>query len=130
PSPQPLLSSHSGALAPPFLVLHSLQFLEVALSEPGLGVPQSLIVGDVDGTPRERCGSEWGRMEAQTPGMGAGAEPGYWDSQSWDIGIARAGILGQPELGYWDSHTQDTGTARAGILGQPDPAQRRELAHG
>ncbi|XP_071312754.1 class I histocompatibility antigen, F10 alpha chain-like [Agelaius tricolor] len=71
-------------------VLHSLQCLEVALSEPGPGVPQSLIVGDVDGTPWERWGSEWGRMEPQRAGMGARAELGYWDSQSRDSGIAWA----------------------------------------
>ncbi|RLV61846.1 hypothetical protein DV515_00019973 [Chloebia gouldiae] len=73
---------------------HSLQFLEVALSEPGPGIPQSLIVGDIDGTPCKRCGSERGRMEPQTPGMGSGAELGHWDSQSQDIGIARVGTLG------------------------------------
>nr|XP_054509120.1 zinc finger protein ZFP2-like [Agelaius phoeniceus] len=66
------------------MVLHSLQCLEVALSEPGPGVPQSLIVGDVDGTPWERWGSERGRMEPQRAGMGARAELGYWDSQSRD----------------------------------------------
>uniref|UniRef100_A0A674G9Q5 Uncharacterized protein n=1 Tax=Taeniopygia guttata TaxID=59729 RepID=A0A674G9Q5_TAEGU len=60
-----------------------LPFLEVVLSEPGPGVPQSLIVGDVDGTPCERCGSERGRMEAQTPGMGAGAEGAGNPEGSW-----------------------------------------------
>nr|XP_041569063.1 class I histocompatibility antigen, F10 alpha chain-like [Taeniopygia guttata] len=109
----PWIPKLSAPSAPPNLcvppVFHSLQFLEVALSEPGPGVPQSLIVGDVDGTPCERCGSERGRMEAQTPGMGAGAELGYWDSQSWDIGIARAppvqqSVHGSHQYGYegWD----------------------------
>ncbi|XP_039944593.1 major histocompatibility complex class I-related gene protein-like [Hirundo rustica] len=39
-------------------ILHSLQYLELALSEPSPGVPQSLIVGDVDGTPYKHCDSE------------------------------------------------------------------------
>nr|XP_054509113.1 hydrocephalus-inducing protein homolog [Agelaius phoeniceus] len=46
-------------------MVRAAQCLEVALSEPGPGVPQSLIVGDVDGTPWERWGSERGRMEPQ-----------------------------------------------------------------
>ncbi|OWK49414.1 hypothetical protein RLOC_00002806 [Lonchura striata] len=77
--------SLSTPSAPPNLhvppVLHSRHFLEVALSEPSLRVPQSLIVGDVHGSPCEHCGSKQGRMEPQTLGMGAGAELGHWDSQ-------------------------------------------------
>ncbi|XP_064496430.1 class I histocompatibility antigen, F10 alpha chain-like isoform X2 [Pseudopipra pipra] len=63
-------------------VLHSLRFLSVAMSEPGLGVPQYVAVGYLDRTPFQRYDSERGRAEPQTPWMAAGAEPGYWDGQT------------------------------------------------
>ncbi|NXP22857.1 HMR1 protein, partial [Scytalopus superciliaris] len=59
----------------------SLQYLEVAVSEPGPGIPQFVSVGSVDGIPITRYDSEQGRMEPQTPWMAAGAEPGFWDGQ-------------------------------------------------
>ncbi|NWI06219.1 HA1F protein, partial [Tichodroma muraria] len=73
-------------------VLFSLRYLHVALSEPGPGFSQFLPVGSLDGIPFQRRDSERGRAEPQTPGMAAGAEPGYRDRQSRDIGIGRAGI--------------------------------------
>ncbi|XP_039244140.1 class I histocompatibility antigen, F10 alpha chain-like [Pipra filicauda] len=63
-------------------VLHSLRFLSVTMSEPGLGVPQYVAVGYLDGIPFQRYDSERGRAEPQTPWMAAGAEPGYWDGQT------------------------------------------------
>ncbi|RLV83677.1 hypothetical protein DV515_00016421 [Chloebia gouldiae] len=184
PSPQPLLSSHSGALAPPFLgtrfpghpipalplcqlfmsplslvcgppwipklsllassvppdlhvppVLHSLQFLEVVVSEPSPGVPHAVAASGAGWSHRQQG---WGRELSWDIGIARAGilgqpelehwdsqswdigipELGYWDSQSRDIGIARARILGQLELGYWDSQSRDIGIARARILGQ------------
>ncbi|XP_068856251.1 class I histocompatibility antigen, F10 alpha chain-like isoform X1 [Aphelocoma coerulescens] len=60
-------------------VLHSLRYLDVAVSEPGPGVPQFVSVGFLDGIPFERYSSERGRVEPLTPWMEKGAEPGYWD---------------------------------------------------
>ncbi|NWU14685.1 1A04 protein, partial [Cephalopterus ornatus] len=60
----------------------SLRFLTVAMSEPGLGVPQYVAVGYLDGTPFQRYDSERGRVEPQTPWMAAGAEPEYWDTET------------------------------------------------
>ncbi|NWU87896.1 HA1F protein, partial [Onychorhynchus coronatus] len=60
-------------------VLHSLRYLEVAVSEPGPGIPQFVALGYVDGIPIMRYDSERRRTEPQTPWMEAGAEPGYWD---------------------------------------------------
>ncbi|XP_058713467.1 class I histocompatibility antigen, F10 alpha chain-like isoform X1 [Poecile atricapillus] len=63
-------------------VLHSLRYLDVAVSEPSPGVPQYMILGFVDGIPFTRYDSERGRMEPQTRWMEDGAEPGYWESQT------------------------------------------------
>ncbi|XP_066064133.1 class I histocompatibility antigen, F10 alpha chain-like isoform X2 [Chamaea fasciata] len=61
-------------------VLHSLRYLQVAVSEPGPGVPQFMSVGFVDGIPITRYDSERGRAEPLTQWMKDGAEQGYWDS--------------------------------------------------
>ncbi|NXU94216.1 HMR1 protein, partial [Xiphorhynchus elegans] len=63
-------------------VLHSLRYLEVAVSEPSPGVPQLMVVGSMDGIPITRYDSERGRMEPQTPWMATGAEPGFWDTET------------------------------------------------
>ncbi|NXF14264.1 HA1F protein, partial [Smithornis capensis] len=63
-------------------VLHSLRYLKVAVSEPSPGVPQFMQLGFVDGIPFVRYDSERGRLEPQVPWMAAGAEPGYWDTQT------------------------------------------------
>ncbi|XP_064495253.1 class I histocompatibility antigen, F10 alpha chain-like [Pseudopipra pipra] len=60
-------------------VLHSMRYLDVAVTEPSPGIPQFLSMGYVDGIPITRYDSERGRKEPQTPWMAAGAEPGYWD---------------------------------------------------
>uniref|UniRef100_A0A8C3QXD1 Ig-like domain-containing protein n=1 Tax=Cyanoderma ruficeps TaxID=181631 RepID=A0A8C3QXD1_9PASS len=66
--------------APP--VLHSLRSLVVAVSEPGLGIPQFMEMGFVDGIPVMRYDSERGRAEPLTQWMKDGAELGYWDGQT------------------------------------------------
>ncbi|XP_027562892.1 class I histocompatibility antigen, F10 alpha chain-like, partial [Neopelma chrysocephalum] len=63
-------------------VLHSLRYLDVAVSEPSPGIPQYLSMGYVDGIPFNRYDTERGRTEPLTPWMAAGAEPGYWDGQT------------------------------------------------
>ncbi|NWI98126.1 HMR1 protein, partial [Pitta sordida] len=60
----------------------SLRYQYVAVSEPIPGVPQFMSMGFVDGIPIDRYDSERGRDEPQTPWMAAGAEPGYWDTQT------------------------------------------------
>ncbi|NXU11755.1 1A04 protein, partial [Pardalotus punctatus] len=60
----------------------SLHYLQVAVSEPSLGVPQFMSVGYVDGIPFVRYNSERGRLEPLTPWMKDGAEPGYWDRET------------------------------------------------
>ncbi|NWV06877.1 HA1F protein, partial [Ptilonorhynchus violaceus] len=60
----------------------SLRYLQVAVSEPGPGVPQFMEMGYLDGIPFVRYDSERGRMEPLTPWMAAGAAPGYWDSET------------------------------------------------
>ncbi|XP_057244306.1 H-2 class I histocompatibility antigen, Q9 alpha chain-like, partial [Malurus melanocephalus] len=60
-------------------VLHSLCYRSVAVSEPGPGVPQFMVMGYLDGIPFERYDSERGRMEPLTPWMKNGPETGYWD---------------------------------------------------
>ncbi|NWU05827.1 HA1F protein, partial [Cephalopterus ornatus] len=64
-------------------VVHSLRYLRVVVSEPGPGLPRYVGVGFVDGTPFARCDSERGRVEPQTLWVEAGAEPGYWDTETW-----------------------------------------------
>ncbi|XP_027487219.1 class I histocompatibility antigen, F10 alpha chain-like isoform X1 [Corapipo altera] len=60
-------------------VLHSLRYLQVAVTESSPGIPQYLSMGYVDGIPITRYDSERGRKEPLTPWMAAGAEPGFWD---------------------------------------------------
>ncbi|XP_064496068.1 class I histocompatibility antigen, F10 alpha chain-like isoform X2 [Pseudopipra pipra] len=64
-------------------VLHSLRYLRVVVSEPGQGLPQYVAVAFVDGIPFARYDSERGRVEPRTLWMAAGAEPGYWDTETW-----------------------------------------------
>ncbi|XP_032533245.1 class I histocompatibility antigen, F10 alpha chain-like isoform X5 [Chiroxiphia lanceolata] len=73
-----LLRTPAGAAE----VVHSLRYLRVAVSEPGPGLPRYVAVASVDGTPFVRYDSERGRLEPQTLWMAAGAEPGYWDTES------------------------------------------------
>ncbi|NXU92493.1 HMR1 protein, partial [Xiphorhynchus elegans] len=63
-------------------VLHSLRYLDVAVSAPSPGVPQFMSMGFLDGIPITRYDSERGRVEPQTPWMAAGAEPGFWDAET------------------------------------------------
>ncbi|XP_077645130.1 class I histocompatibility antigen, F10 alpha chain-like isoform X2 [Lonchura striata] len=67
-------------------VLHSLHYLDVAVSEPSPGVPQYMEIGFVDGIPFTRYDSERGRAEPLTQWIKDGAEPGYWDRQT-QIGV-------------------------------------------
>ncbi|NXY12431.1 HA1F protein, partial [Pteruthius melanotis] len=63
-------------------VLHSLRYLNVAVSEPGPGVPQFLSMGFLDGIPFTRYDSERGRAVPLTPWMEVEPEPGYWDRET------------------------------------------------
>ncbi|KAM4879886.1 class I histocompatibility antigen, F10 alpha chain-like isoform 1-T1 [Sylvia borin] len=63
-------------------VLHSLRYLNMAVSEPSPGIPQYMDIGFVDGIPFARYDSERGRVEPLTQWMEDGAEPGYWDGQT------------------------------------------------
>ncbi|XP_005534562.1 PREDICTED: class I histocompatibility antigen, F10 alpha chain-like [Pseudopodoces humilis] len=63
-------------------VLHSLRYLDVAVSEPSPGIPQYMELGFVDGIPFTRYDSERGRKVPLTQWMEEGAEPGYWESQT------------------------------------------------
>uniref|UniRef100_A0A8C3R701 Ig-like domain-containing protein n=1 Tax=Cyanoderma ruficeps TaxID=181631 RepID=A0A8C3R701_9PASS len=71
-----------GVLCGVSVVLHSLRYLQVSVSEPSPGVPQFMSIGFLDGIPFLRYDSERGRMEPLTEWMKDGAEPGYWDSQT------------------------------------------------
>ncbi|XP_027591032.1 class I histocompatibility antigen, F10 alpha chain-like isoform X1 [Pipra filicauda] len=73
-----LLRTPAGATE----VVHSLRYLRVVVSEPGPGLPRYVAVASVDGTPFVRYDSERGRLEPQTLWMAAGAEPGYWDTET------------------------------------------------
>uniref|UniRef100_A0A8C3QPE2 Ig-like domain-containing protein n=1 Tax=Cyanoderma ruficeps TaxID=181631 RepID=A0A8C3QPE2_9PASS len=64
------------------LVLHSLRYLDVAVSEPSLGVPQFMEVGFVDGVRFVRYDSEWGRLEPLTQWVKEAADPEYWDRET------------------------------------------------
>ncbi|XP_051627725.1 class I histocompatibility antigen, F10 alpha chain-like isoform X2 [Manacus candei] len=64
-------------------VLHSLRYLRVVVSEPSPGLPQYVGVGYVDEIPFASYSSERGRVEPRTLWMAAGAEPGYWDTETW-----------------------------------------------
>ncbi|KAJ7415734.1 Class I histocompatibility antigen, F10 alpha chain [Willisornis vidua] len=63
-------------------ILHSLWYLDVAVSEPSPGVPQFMSTGFLDGIPFVRYDSEQGRAKALTPWMENRAEPGYWDRET------------------------------------------------
>ncbi|NXE71684.1 HA1F protein, partial [Calcarius ornatus] len=63
-------------------VLHSLHYLQVAVSEPSPGVPRFMEMGFVDGIPFTRYDSERGRMEPLTQWIKDGAEPGYWERET------------------------------------------------
>ncbi|NXE71893.1 HA1F protein, partial [Calcarius ornatus] len=63
-------------------VLHSLRYLEVAVSEPSPGVPQFMSIGYLDGIPFTRYDSERGRMEPLTEWMEDGVELGYWERET------------------------------------------------
>ncbi|KAM4879920.1 class I histocompatibility antigen, F10 alpha chain-like isoform 2-T2 [Sylvia borin] len=60
-------------------VVHSLRYLQMAVSEPSPGIPQFTEMGFVDGIPFVRYDSERGRAEPLTQWMKDGADPGYWD---------------------------------------------------
>ncbi|NXK70453.1 HA1F protein, partial [Sylvietta virens] len=60
-------------------VLHSLHYLQVAVSEPSPGIPKFMEIGFMDGIPLVRYDSERGRMEPLTQWIKEGAEPEYWD---------------------------------------------------
>ncbi|NXY11683.1 HA1F protein, partial [Pteruthius melanotis] len=63
-------------------VLHSLHYLRVTVSEPSPGLPRFMAVGYLDGIPFASYNSERGWVEPQTLWMEAGAEPGYWDTET------------------------------------------------
>ncbi|NXP42879.1 HA1F protein, partial [Leiothrix lutea] len=63
-------------------VLHSLRYLDVAVSEPSPGIPKYMEIGFVDGIPFERYDSEWGRVEPLTQWIKDGADPEYWERQT------------------------------------------------
>ncbi|NXR38877.1 HMR1 protein, partial [Zosterops hypoxanthus] len=60
----------------------SLRYLNVAVSEPSLGVPQFMSIGFLDGIPITRYDSEWGRVEPLTQWMKDGVDPEYWDRET------------------------------------------------
>ncbi|XP_017664946.1 PREDICTED: class I histocompatibility antigen, F10 alpha chain-like [Lepidothrix coronata] len=64
------------------MVLHSLRYLDVTVSEPSPGIPQYLSMEYVDGIPICRYDSERGQVEPLTLWMAAGTKPGYWDGQT------------------------------------------------
>ncbi|RMB92730.1 hypothetical protein DUI87_30876 [Hirundo rustica rustica] len=61
-------------------VLHSLRYLDVAVSEPSPGIPQFLAMAFVDGILFGRYDSERGRVEPLAQGIKDEAEPGFWDN--------------------------------------------------
>uniref|UniRef100_A0A8C3Q785 Uncharacterized protein n=1 Tax=Geospiza parvula TaxID=87175 RepID=A0A8C3Q785_GEOPR len=75
------LSLALGIPGPPFLVLHSLRYLDVAVSEPSPGIPQYMAIGYLDGIPFVRYDSA-GRMEPLTQWIKDGVELGYWERET------------------------------------------------
>ncbi|NXY40036.1 HA1F protein, partial [Pomatorhinus ruficollis] len=67
-------------------VLHSMRYLEVAVSEPSPGIPQYTSVGFVDGIPFVRYDMERGRVEPLTQWVKDAADPEYWDRNT-QIGV-------------------------------------------
>uniref|UniRef100_A0A8U8BQK7 Uncharacterized protein n=1 Tax=Geospiza parvula TaxID=87175 RepID=A0A8U8BQK7_GEOPR len=62
-------------------VLHSLRYLDVAVSEPSPGIPQYMAIGYLDGIPFVRYDSA-GRMEPLTQWIKDGVELGYWERET------------------------------------------------
>ncbi|KAF4805170.1 class I histocompatibility antigen, F10 alpha chain-like protein [Turdus rufiventris] len=60
-------------------VLHSLRYLEVAVSEPSPGIPQFMEIGYLDGIPFTCYDSERGRVEPLTEWIKDGVDWEYWD---------------------------------------------------
>ncbi|NWV29893.1 HA1F protein, partial [Origma solitaria] len=63
-------------------VLHSLRYQRVAVSEPGPRLPRFTATGFLDGIFIASYNSERGWVEPQELWMAAGAEPGYWDTET------------------------------------------------
>uniref|UniRef100_A0A8D2M1C1 MHC class I-like antigen recognition-like domain-containing protein n=1 Tax=Zonotrichia albicollis TaxID=44394 RepID=A0A8D2M1C1_ZONAL len=61
------------------ILLHSLHYLTVAVSEPSPGIPQYMEIGFVDGIPFTRYDSERGRMEPLSECVKDSADPEYWE---------------------------------------------------
>ncbi|NWV05793.1 HMR1 protein, partial [Ptilonorhynchus violaceus] len=95
--------------------LHSLRYLHMAVSEPGLGIPQYLVMGYLDGIPFMRYDSERGRVEPLTQaGMGlpgAGTQfhgslsnlPAGLHTVQWDYGcelLSDGNVRGSDRYGY------------------------------
>uniref|UniRef100_A0A8B9IKX5 Ig-like domain-containing protein n=1 Tax=Anser cygnoides TaxID=8845 RepID=A0A8B9IKX5_ANSCY len=59
--------------------LHSLRYFFYAVSDPGPGLPQFVIVGYVDGEVFARYDSETQRMEPRVDWMAANVDQQYWD---------------------------------------------------
>ncbi|XP_058678609.1 LOW QUALITY PROTEIN: class I histocompatibility antigen, F10 alpha chain-like [Ammospiza caudacuta] len=70
-----LLGNPGGATK----VLHSLHYLDVAVSEPSPGIPQFMEIGFVDGIPFVRYDNERGRMEPLTEWVKDSADLEYWE---------------------------------------------------
>nr|XP_026655096.1 class I histocompatibility antigen, F10 alpha chain-like [Zonotrichia albicollis] len=60
-------------------VLHSLHYLDVAVSEPSPGIPQYMSMGYLDGIPFTRYDSERGREEPLSEWVKDSADPEYWE---------------------------------------------------
>uniref|UniRef100_A0A8C3MTU7 Uncharacterized protein n=1 Tax=Geospiza parvula TaxID=87175 RepID=A0A8C3MTU7_GEOPR len=65
----------------PLTFLHSLRYLDVAVSEPSPGIPQYMAIGYLDGIPFVRYDSA-GRMEPLTQWIKDGVELGYWERET------------------------------------------------
>ncbi|XP_066842915.1 class I histocompatibility antigen, F10 alpha chain-like isoform X4 [Anser cygnoides] len=70
-----LLGVLGGAASEP----HSLRYFFYAVSDPGPGLPQFVIVGYVDGEVFVRYDSETQRMEPRADWMAANVDQQYWD---------------------------------------------------
>ncbi|NXU59803.1 HA1W protein, partial [Turnix velox] len=60
----------------------SLNYFHTAVSEPGLGLPEYVVVGYVDGNLFVHYDSEMGRMVPRADWMEANTDPQYWDRQT------------------------------------------------
>ncbi|NXE70010.1 HA1F protein, partial [Calcarius ornatus] len=63
-------------------VLHSLHYLQVAVSEPSPGIPQFMSMGYLDGIPFTRYDSERGWAEPLTQWVKDSADPEYWERET------------------------------------------------